>query len=605
MSIARLVLSSTLVLVGSAPFCPTLYAASLIPKDGEATVVAPSSAMPSAADLARAERLITSGYVAMQASNQDPGKSVDAAFAFTEALPIVTAAGDTERARELQANLFWCRKRMNHEALDRYLAGSGSVDKTVVAQIDAKVTAAVDPKEADAWMQAADLYAIEHPGEGLRIAIRYFEVAERFVGTKASLEAQRKSLDYQASSATATKQAKRETLFTQPAKVASGRQPVPDSKEVRSAVGQIRKDNKAAYADRTDGGRKKLMKELFELGQKTTDDALMRYALYEAALDLAVDLKHVDQMLTIVEAQADGYAIDVVPAKVEALGRLRSDSVAKAVITLLSDPADPAANTVAGRYFAFTVRRWDVGFAMLSIGDDEELVKVADMEIAKPQGSQQEVEMGDTWFALGGPKNSDTVAAWDRAMHWYEIASAHTEGATKLRIAARMDEMFGVVFPSKVDWNALSDEQWQKLRPIAAVSVAANAAKVDTRVTLREGQRARVIPAPGDQWTFNNPLANKPVETSSGGIDILGELGMRGPGGRAGPGARARGGAAAGGPAALDFALPLGSLIMYTDEAAKLPAGVIEGPGTITLRSAQPQFGSRGSIRVKILLLDE
>jgi hypothetical protein len=95
------------------------------------------------------------------------------------------------------------------------------------------------------------------------------------------------------------------------------------------------------------------------------------------------------------------------------------------------------------------------------------------------------------------------------------------------------------------------------------------------------------------------------VETSSGGIDILGELGMRGPGGRAGPGARARGGAAAGGPAALDFALPLGSLIMYTDEAAKLPAGVIEGPGTITLRSAQPQFGSRGSIRVKILLLDE
>jgi hypothetical protein len=544
------------------------------------------SATVSAADLARAANLVSSGYQAMQASNQDPSKSVDAALAFAEAQPIYESAGQFDRVREMNANIFWCRKRMNHDELERYVAGRGIEVTRLVERIETVVNTEVPLDQAEKWLQEADLFSIENPDQSMAIAIRYFEVAERFVGSPSAITAQRKSLDYQAKAGAAAKQAHRDTLFTRPVDTRKGQQAIPDAKDLRTAVTRVKKDYKEGYADRSENGRRTLAKALFDVAQRTADDPLMAYALYSEAIDLACDTKDVDSILTFAEAQAKAFAMTATEAKKEALGRLRLDSVAKAVLVLLDNPSDPAANTVAGRYYAFTLRRWDVGFAMLSVGEDIEYARLAEMEIAKPQGVAQELELAEAWFALGGPKNVDTVAAWARAMHWFEHALPSLDGATKRRTEDRMNDMFGTVFPRGMNWGALTAEQWGKLKPVASVVVAANTPKTDTKVVLRTGQKARVVPSPTDTWFFYSYFSNGMQELSYKGREFasatMSTLSTDS-----------------------DYALPLGSMIMWIDENSRQQVGEISGPGHIVLRSAQPQYASKGQIRVKIILLDE
>lgn len=568
--------------LGVLPMTPLMAA------DGSKTEADPVSApqpKPSAADLARAEDLVKTGYAAMQASNQDPSKSVEAALAFAEALPTFEAAGMYERMREMNANIFWSRKRMNHDDLSRYLqAKPGTGNEAIAARIEAVVNRTVPLEEAARWLQEVDLFALEHPDRPLQIAIRYFEVAERFAGTPPSLSAQRKSLDYQARAGTAAQQAKRETLFTRPTQVGAGRRPAPEKREVADAVRELKRLYRDGYADRSDGGRASLLKSFRDQAVTTKDDPVTAFALFEEAIGLASQIRAVDDVLTLVDAQAKAFDIDATQAKKDILGRLRTSAPARAVITLLDDPADPAANTVAGKYYAFDLRRWDVGFAMLSMGEDEQLAKLAEMEIAKPQGAQQELELADAWFALGGSRNSDDIACWDRAMLWYETVVPKLDGATKTRATSRMDEMFGVVFPSQVDWDNLTVEQWAKLKPVAQVVVACNTPKTETKVVLRPGQRARVVPHPTETWRFHSFFSNGPQEVTYKGKEFL----------RTTIFANSED----------DWSFPLGAMIMYIDEGKKARVGVIEGPGHIILRSSRPNYGNRGSIKVKILLID-
>lgn len=550
---------------------------------GDGAPVQTVAIKPSAAEVARAEERVKTGYVAMQESNQDPSRSVEAALAFAEALPVFEAAEMHDRMRELNANIFWCRKRMNHDELDRYVKGkTGNSD--ALARIEAVVNRSVPMAEADGWLKDADVFALNNPDQAMKIAIRYFEVAERFAGSPASLSAQRKSLDYQARAGATAQQSKRDTLFTRPPEVATGRQPVPDQRAVSTAAREVKKLYREGYSDRSDGGKYSLMTSLSQLATKSKDDPLTQYALFSEALDLANDLKAVDAVLKLAEEEAKFFAIDPVQVKKEQLGRMRTSVPAKAVITLLDNPADAAANTVAGKYYALELRKWDLGFAMLSIGDDAQLAKLAEMEIAKPEGAQQEVELADAWFALGGSKNAETVAAWDRAMRWYEKVLPKLEGATKTRAKNRMDEMFGIVFPSKLDWDSLTADQWGKLKAVAGTSVATNTPKTDTKVTLRAGQKARVVPHPTDTWFFRSYFSNGVQELTYKGREFVRSTIYVNSG--------------------EDWSFPLGSLLMCIDDGKKTQVGVIEGPGTIILRSAQPQWGSKGQIRVKILLLD-
>lgn len=150
-----------------------------------------------ALDQGGAEAAVARGWAALDASNTDHTKNVDAALAFTEALSYYAVAGDAETCRELQANVYWAKKRMDVADIQTYLAGKGEPAVALVDEMKRVADAPVAASEADAYFTRADAFAKAHPADHLKLAIRYFEVASRFPGTQAAMDAQQRSLDEQ------------------------------------------------------------------------------------------------------------------------------------------------------------------------------------------------------------------------------------------------------------------------------------------------------------------------------------------------------------------------------------------------------------------------
>jgi hypothetical protein len=62
---------------------------------------------------ADAERLMGTGLATLSAASPTADQTVAAALAFTKALAYYHTANDTDRICELQADLYWCKKRMS------------------------------------------------------------------------------------------------------------------------------------------------------------------------------------------------------------------------------------------------------------------------------------------------------------------------------------------------------------------------------------------------------------------------------------------------------------------------------------------------------------
>jgi len=143
---------------------------------------------------ASAVAALNEGNAAIERADADPNQNLVAALAFSRALPAYEAAGDLETAAELRSVIFWCKKRMDLGALQRFVANKGQ-EGEALANAVAKIEQPVPATEAKAYLDNAEAYAKKNPGQSLKIAIRYFEVADRFQGTPESLKAQRLSLE--------------------------------------------------------------------------------------------------------------------------------------------------------------------------------------------------------------------------------------------------------------------------------------------------------------------------------------------------------------------------------------------------------------------------
>lgn len=151
-----------------------------------------------AATAADAERYETAALRLLQ-GNAGAAQSVAAALAFTRALNFHRSQGNADKVSELQASIYWCRKQMTLADVQAYLAAKNQ-DPTlaqVAIDMDAAIPASVPADQASVYFSRAEAFAQANPKEFLRIAIRYFEVADRFQGTEVSLVAQRRSLDAQ------------------------------------------------------------------------------------------------------------------------------------------------------------------------------------------------------------------------------------------------------------------------------------------------------------------------------------------------------------------------------------------------------------------------
>jgi len=138
-----------------------------------------------------ADDLHQEGIAALKDSQTNPAAIVMAARCFAKASALYEAGGKTDLAVEMNSYLYWCKKKMTLADIDAFLKGAeGNVSERFTA-VDKKVIA---PSESQTFLDRADAFARTNPDAHLLIAVRYFEVADRFKGSDPSLKAQEKSL---------------------------------------------------------------------------------------------------------------------------------------------------------------------------------------------------------------------------------------------------------------------------------------------------------------------------------------------------------------------------------------------------------------------------
>ncbi len=121
---------------------------------------------------------------AMEGENSE---LLPAARWFTKAVVAFDEEGNDEMAQEAQACLYWSKKRMGEKEIEAFVKGMPDKFRKV-AELE------VDEKEAESYMQRAVDFADKNPKEHLLIAIRYFEIADRFKNTDYATIALEKSL---------------------------------------------------------------------------------------------------------------------------------------------------------------------------------------------------------------------------------------------------------------------------------------------------------------------------------------------------------------------------------------------------------------------------
>ncbi len=143
-----------------------------------------------------AAELREKGIQALKDSQANPRKIVDAARFFAKAAAMFSDGANEEQSVEMNSFLYWCKKKMTMEDIDAFTKGGETAVSNKLAAVE-KLAPKVD--EAQKWFDRAEQFAKKTPGEHLLIAIRFFEVADRFKGTEASLAAQDRSLKENAS----------------------------------------------------------------------------------------------------------------------------------------------------------------------------------------------------------------------------------------------------------------------------------------------------------------------------------------------------------------------------------------------------------------------
>ncbi len=563
---------------------PCLAGAADATPPGVPPTTPPAAGVQAAPSAAVAAQLVAEGKRLMQASNNDPSLSVGAAVAFSKALPYYEQSGESDTISELEADIFWCKKRMNLEDVKRFRAAKdgSATDTAALDKAEEVATRRVDANEADAYFARAQRFATDHPADQFAVAVRWFEVAQRFPGTPVAIKAQEQSLAAQGkamqaqAAATQADLAKRRTLFARPAQPSNAAVAPPAPADQRAATAQVRKLFKDQFARTKPAQKRRLAVRLLKEAGQTADDAALRWALLAESLQLAADGGDLATLITAADARATHYTgVDAKAIKKDWLAKLHAP-VAAAALKLLENPDDPDANTTVGKWFALDARHWDEALSMLAHGSDAVWKKPSEMELAVPAGPGQRLELADGWYDLGAKaKDQAKEALWEHALTWYREAATGLTGLSATRVATRITEIEDFLPLVDVDWNALTARQWERLRaPAKTVSVQAD--HLPAGLTLAAGQKVRVVPHPTDTWS----LAGFGIQAT---VDWKGyvQAGKQGD----------------------HF---IGALIVYVGNASFAP-GVIEGTGAVSFGAYHPAFvaAKAGEIRVKILPVED
>ena len=140
-----------------------------------------------------AAELEVKGAVALKLSQTQSDAIISAAISYGKAAAVYEQSGNDAKATEMNSFLYWCKKKMTLKQMDGFLA-QHDADTAIVAKRFKELEKLTPATEAQTYFDRAEAYAKANTDEHLFIAIRFFEVADRFKGTDASLRAQDRSL---------------------------------------------------------------------------------------------------------------------------------------------------------------------------------------------------------------------------------------------------------------------------------------------------------------------------------------------------------------------------------------------------------------------------
>ena len=113
------------------------------------------------------------------------------------------------------------------------------------------------------------------------------------------------------------------------------------------------------------------------------------------------------------------------------------DQVKAAKGSLETNPGDPKANLIVGKYLCFTKGDWAKGIPMLALGADEKLKALAVKELKGVSGADAQAALGDGWWDLA----ENEEAAKQRADYWYRRALPGLTGLAREKVERRIGEV--------------------------------------------------------------------------------------------------------------------------------------------------------------------
>ncbi len=365
--------------------------------------------------------------------------------------------------------------------------------------------------------------------------------------------------------------------------------PMPDAAATKAAVAELKKLYKEQYGQKKPAQKRAFADKLRALAKDGHDVPATRFAALTEALSLSVATEDLAGAVESLDSLAMGFdGFDVVAERRAAFARI-DQPAAKALIKLLENPLDQEACGDAGRYFCLEADRWDLGLPLLATCDDPALVALAVAETEPPTDGAAQLTLADDWFAAAGKlKNAQRTGAAVRAYDWYTTAVPNLTGVGKERATQCIADLVAILPDDQRDYAAMTAKQWDKLKyPSVTVDVRT---KADSRISLKPGQRLRIVPNPDDTWTFNW-MKRIPSTVGWQGDEMAGKIVGRDKGNKRQKGILT--------PGALSWQLDDGET--HEVEIDHL----IEGTGRVSLAAYDPgKDGETGQLRVKLVVID-
>jgi hypothetical protein len=116
--------------------------------------------------------------------------------------------------------------------------------------------------------------------------------------------------------------------------------------------------------------------------------------------------------------------------------------VAVAVATLESQPDDPEANEVVGRFTCFVKRDWGTGLSYLALCSDPTLKQLAASDLAEPTEVKACIAVADGWWRFAEKQTGTTKDnVLRRAGYWYRKAQPAATGLLSTKIKTRLAQV--------------------------------------------------------------------------------------------------------------------------------------------------------------------